>query len=237
MIGLRWLMFLIARTHRTNDSERFRLRSGLTINPLKVRVERDGRTIPVEPRVMELLLYFSSNPGRVISKRELMDEVWGTNVVDEAVHRAVSLLRTALGDSAQDPKIIATVPKRGYRMLIAPSTVHEPSGWRLAWLATPAAVAIFAAGILLRAAADRAPTPIGNRAAHVANLKPLALPAPKPRKVVKWDALHIAKSRKRTAIVPTPTPTLDFAPRAPVGAPDAVTPPPAPAPMAPVREH
>lgn len=69
---------------------------------------------------MELLLYLSGRPGQTVSKQELIERVWRAHVVDEAVHRAISLLRSALGDSATTPAIIETVPRHGYRLLVRP---------------------------------------------------------------------------------------------------------------------
>jgi DNA-binding winged helix-turn-helix (wHTH) protein len=142
MIGLWELMFAV-RKRRTmmGGDQCFSLGPNLIADPLRFRITRDGREVPVEPRVMELLVYLSSRAGRVVSKRELMEEVWRTNVVDDAIHRAISLLRSALGDSPHDSRFIETVPRRGYRMLIAPKLLlprrRSPIG---AWLTAGAAL-------------------------------------------------------------------------------------------------
>ncbi|MGI8706563.1 MAG: winged helix-turn-helix domain-containing protein [Sphingomicrobium sp.] len=107
--------------------KRFWLGSALVADPVRHSIIRDGRAIAVEPRVMQLLTYFAARPGEIISKEELREQVWGTNVVDEAVHRAISLLRSALGDTPRQSTIIETVPRHGYRLLITPAVVEEPS--------------------------------------------------------------------------------------------------------------
>ena len=155
MIGLSELMFAVRKARLDEREERFRLEPGLVIDPLRLRVLRDGQEIPVEPRVMELLLYFRDRAGQVISKRQLMDEVWRSNVVDDAIHRAISLLRSALGDSAQEPKLIETVPKRGYRMLVTPAPLRGSDPSRpLPWIA--AAVALLVVIGVLAPKHDRA---------------------------------------------------------------------------------
>lgn len=85
------------------------------------RVLRDGELTKVEPKVMSLLLYLADRPGELVGKDQILRDVWGVHVVDEALHRAVSLLRTALGDDAKSPRVLQTVPGRGYRLLVRPA--------------------------------------------------------------------------------------------------------------------
>lgn len=77
-----------------------------------------GREVTVEPRVMELLACLARHAGRTVSKDELLAEVWnGAFVVESVVAKTVSALRQALGDQAEQPTYILTVPRRGYRLL------------------------------------------------------------------------------------------------------------------------
>lgn len=88
---------------------------------------RHGEIVKLEPKVMALLGYLAANHGRIVGKDELLAKVWnGAHVVDEAVQRAVSMLRTALGDDARRPHVIETVPTRGYRLMLAPHPLTEP---------------------------------------------------------------------------------------------------------------
>ena len=90
------------------------------VRPAECRLSRDGRTVAVRPRVMELLVYLARSPGQVISKDTLLNEVWGTDAVSEsALTRTVTELRQALADSAESPRILETIPKRGYRLIAA----------------------------------------------------------------------------------------------------------------------
>jgi DNA-binding winged helix-turn-helix (wHTH) protein len=73
----------------------------------------------LEPKVMELLAYLATHPGRVISKEELLDAVWpATHVQEVALSRSISEIRRQLGDSARQPTFIETLPKRGYRLMV-----------------------------------------------------------------------------------------------------------------------
>jgi DNA-binding winged helix-turn-helix (wHTH) protein/tetratricopeptide (TPR) repeat protein len=92
------------------------------VQPALGRLTVDGRTFPVRAKVMDLLGYFAGHPGEVISKDRLLDDVWGSQAISEsALTRTVTELRQALGDNAEAPRILETIPKRGYR-LVAPVT-------------------------------------------------------------------------------------------------------------------
>ncbi|WP_138510283.1 winged helix-turn-helix domain-containing protein [Maricaulis alexandrii] len=85
----------------------------------------DG-TSELEPRVMDLLMLLAAQPGEVISKDEIAKALWGeVHVNDDALTRTVFKLRKALGDEARNSRYVATVPKRGYRLVAAVSTPAE----------------------------------------------------------------------------------------------------------------
>lgn len=85
----------------------------------KQTLERDdGDSVTLDPKVGLLLDYFLHQRDRIISRDELLDNVWpGVVVNDNTVSWAISQLRKALGDSAQKPQFIRTVPKRGYEWI------------------------------------------------------------------------------------------------------------------------
>ena len=83
-------------------------------------LSRDGRTVRVEPKAMEVLMLLADRAGRVVSREEFFEAVWpGAVVGDEALTQSVIKLRKALGDNPRSPSYIDTISKRGYR-LIAP---------------------------------------------------------------------------------------------------------------------
>jgi len=97
----------------------FRLGEWL-ICPLLNTVQRDGTTVRLEQKFMQVLVCLAGRPSEVISKDELIRTVWAdTFVTDDVLTRAVSELRRILKDDAKQPHIIETVAKNGYR-LIAP---------------------------------------------------------------------------------------------------------------------
>jgi len=91
-----------------------------TVSPAEGLLSQDGKTVHLEPKVMEVLVYLASRPMEVVSRAELEHNVWPRALVsDDAVTATVIKLRKALEDSARQPRIIVTIPKRGYQ-LIAP---------------------------------------------------------------------------------------------------------------------
>src|SRR4030095_14327711 len=88
------------------------------------RLLRDGRPVPLTPKVFETLVLLVERAGRLIQKDELMQALWPDSFVEEAnLTNNIWTLRTALGDSPTD-KYIETVPKRGYRFV---AEVHPVS--------------------------------------------------------------------------------------------------------------
>ena len=90
---------------------------------------RQGETINLAPKVYDLLVFLCQNSHRVISKDELMDEVWtGTLVTENAISRTLVKVRKALADDPKKPQFIITVPRKGYRMVadfVASDTVSN----------------------------------------------------------------------------------------------------------------
>src|SRR4029077_9937271 len=82
----------------------------------------NGRTIRLEPKVMEGLVCLSRHGGESLTKEKLLQEVWpGSFVTDEALKRCILELRRVFEDDAREPHVIQTIAKRGYR-LVAPVT-------------------------------------------------------------------------------------------------------------------
>lgn len=76
----------------------------------------------VEAKVMQVLLTLADAGGDVVSRAEIEQAVWpGRVVTDDTVTNAVGKLRKALQDNPRQPKVIETIAKRGYRLLIRPT--------------------------------------------------------------------------------------------------------------------
>lgn len=89
-----------------------------------------GSPVPLTPMVLETLCLFLSNPGRLLSKEEMITTLWPNSVVEESgLARNVSMLRKALEEGNPGVTFIETVPKRGYRFVApvrsAPRTLPD----------------------------------------------------------------------------------------------------------------
>jgi len=119
-------------------------------------LRRGVEEIQLRPKAFDVLRYLAENPGRLVSKDELMKTVWaGVVVTDDSLVQCVKDIRDALNDSEQ--RIIKTVPRRGYLFAAEVSSsamLKEPgaapadrrgSPWRAKlWLAAAAALVILA---------------------------------------------------------------------------------------------
>jgi DNA-binding winged helix-turn-helix (wHTH) protein/tetratricopeptide (TPR) repeat protein len=86
---------------------------------------QDGHAVELQPRVFDALLYFVERPGELLGKRELMQALWPSVVVEEnSLNQVVSQLRKALGERPSEHRFIVTAPGRGYRWVAAVRTVQ-----------------------------------------------------------------------------------------------------------------
>lgn len=84
-----------------------------TLDPEQKRLLREGRNVPLQPKVFDMLTAFVEKQGRLISREEIMRAVWAETFVEETnVRFCIHALRKALGDG-----YVETIPKRGYRFV------------------------------------------------------------------------------------------------------------------------
>jgi DNA-binding winged helix-turn-helix (wHTH) protein/TolB-like protein len=77
---------------------------------------KQGTIVPLTPKTYDTLLILVQNCGRMLSKEELMQALWPDSFVEESnLTQQVSMIRKALGESANEPRYIVTVPGCGYR--------------------------------------------------------------------------------------------------------------------------
>ena len=81
-------------------------------------LRRSGRRVPLEPQAFDVLAHLVAHRDRVVSKEELMDEVWGGRFVTEtAVTSRIKQVRRAVGDDGDTQRVIRTLHGRGYRFV------------------------------------------------------------------------------------------------------------------------
>lgn len=92
----------------------------LKIDLLRRTVERDGVPLMLRPREFDLLVYLSTQPGRVFTRQQILEDVWGESFPGGArtidVH--MSWLRRKIEEDPSDPQILTTVRGVGYRLMM-----------------------------------------------------------------------------------------------------------------------
>jgi DNA-binding winged helix-turn-helix (wHTH) protein/tetratricopeptide (TPR) repeat protein/TolB-like protein len=85
------------------------------VDPVRRLLLRDGEPVPVTPKALSILIVLLEQPGEVVEKPDLIEQVWGGSHVSEAnLTQNVFALRKCLGEKANDSRYVVTVPGRGY---------------------------------------------------------------------------------------------------------------------------
>ena len=92
------------------------------------RLLRGNDAIALRGKVFDTLVVLVDNPGRLLSKEELLKAIWPDTIVEENnLNHTISVLRKALGESATGQTYIETVPRVGYRFVAGVKQVAEPT--------------------------------------------------------------------------------------------------------------
>ena len=77
-----------------------------------------GVTVPLQPQVFDLLLYLVAQRARVVSKDDLISQIWSDRIVsDSALNSRINAARKALGDDGAAQRLIKTIPRKGFRFI------------------------------------------------------------------------------------------------------------------------
>jgi DNA-binding winged helix-turn-helix (wHTH) protein/Tol biopolymer transport system component len=91
------------------------------LDPAERTLRRNGEVVPLTSKVFDTLLLLVGRAGRLATKDYLMKELWPDSFVEEVnLTQNISVLRKALGETAQHPKYVVTVPGHGYRFTGVP---------------------------------------------------------------------------------------------------------------------
>ena len=92
--------------------------------PTDKRLFRDGRPVPLAPKLFDTLLLLVESGGRLLEKQEFLTRVWKDSMVEEvAIAHAISHLRKVLRNGSNASNVIETVSKRGYRFTASVETI------------------------------------------------------------------------------------------------------------------
>ena len=98
------------------------------VDPVSGEISRNGGVAKLEFRTMRLLLFLAEHAGEIVSIDSLLNHVWdGVSVTSDSVYQSITTLRRLLGDDAKQPKYIATVPRRGYRLVATVEPWDNPT--------------------------------------------------------------------------------------------------------------
>ena len=88
------------------------------IDPKAYEIREDGRPVPVEPQVFDLLIMLIENRERAVSKDEIIEQIWKGRIVSDAtLSSRIKSARQALGDDGSAQKLIRTIHGRGFRFV------------------------------------------------------------------------------------------------------------------------
>lgn len=91
-------------------------------------LRKHGMKLRVRGRPVDILLMLLARPGELVTREELRSRLWAADTFvdfDHGLHAAVNRLRDALGDSADNPRFVETIPRKGYRFIAPVAPVHS----------------------------------------------------------------------------------------------------------------
>jgi TolB-like protein/DNA-binding winged helix-turn-helix (wHTH) protein len=111
---------------RTNSPVRFGV---FELDERAGELRRSGRRVALQPQPLEILRALLERPGEVVTREELRRRVWKNGAYldfDRSLNKAIVKLRDALGDDADSPRYIETLPRHGYRFISLPDAHAAP---------------------------------------------------------------------------------------------------------------
>jgi TolB-like protein/DNA-binding winged helix-turn-helix (wHTH) protein/Tfp pilus assembly protein PilF len=105
-----------------------RLRFGVFEADLRTgELTKHGKRLRLQQQPFRLLAMLLEKPGELVTREELRGRLWPQTIVDfdHGLNKAISKIREALGDSAENPRFVETVARRGYRFLAEVAVVHD----------------------------------------------------------------------------------------------------------------
>lgn len=92
-------------------------------------LRKSGARVRIQAQPFRILSMLLERPGEVVTREEIQQRLWGSDTIvdfDHSLGTAINKIREALGDSAENPRFVETLARRGYRF-IAPVTAQEPA--------------------------------------------------------------------------------------------------------------
>ncbi len=96
-------------------------------------LHHNGRTTRLQEQPFQVLKMLIERPGQVVTREEIRKKLWPNDTIvefDHSINAAIKKLRLALGDSAEEPRYVETVARRGYRLKVAVERIEAATGER-----------------------------------------------------------------------------------------------------------
>jgi DNA-binding winged helix-turn-helix (wHTH) protein len=109
--------FSMSPAPKTPTTIRF---EGYELDQSSEELRKDGNSLKLQPQPFKVLAFLASRPGELVTRNELREHLWpGDTFVDFdlAINQAIKQIRAILCDDADRPRMIATLPRRGYRFI------------------------------------------------------------------------------------------------------------------------
>ncbi len=102
---------------------------GWRVSPKLTNISKGGQTVGVTHKSMAVLVCLADANGEVVSRNDIMDDVWpGMVVTDDVLTQSIVELRKAFDDDAKHPRVIETIQKVGFRLIVRVAPASEVSG-------------------------------------------------------------------------------------------------------------
>src|ERR1700680_900366 len=90
-------------------------------------LHKSGLKVKLQEQPFQVLAYLVRHPGEVVTREELRKELWpeGFTDFDQGLNSAINKIREALGDSAESPRFVETLARRGYRFIAPVKELHQ----------------------------------------------------------------------------------------------------------------
>jgi TolB-like protein/DNA-binding winged helix-turn-helix (wHTH) protein len=104
-----------------SESDEQALRFGaFELDPGTAELRKDGTRLRLPPQPLKILSLLASRSGQLVTREEIREQIWGSETFvdfEQGLNFAINRIRTVLGDDADNPRYIETLPRRGYRFV------------------------------------------------------------------------------------------------------------------------
>src|SRR5215831_4613007 len=113
------------------ESDEQALRFGaFELDPGTAELRKDGTRLRLPPQPLKILSLLASRTGQLVTREEIREQIWGSETFEDfeqGLNFAINRIRTVLGDDADNPRYIETLPRRGYRFVAPVERVEAAS--------------------------------------------------------------------------------------------------------------